>query len=1181
MEMPKLSLALLGPFQATLDGKSVSGFSVNKARALLAYLAVDAARAHSREALATLLWPERPDEVALANLRYVLTNLRRALGDPETTAPLLLVARDTLQFNRASDHWLDVRAFRDLLSLDEAGESSVERLEQAIALYRGDFLAGFALDDSSAFEEWLTLRRDEFAGQAFGAFQRLAEAYESRGDHARAEACVRRQLALEPWREEAHRELMRLLALSGRRSAALAQYEACRRTLKDELDVEPSQETTTLMALIRDGTLAAAARAFARPDAHRSTRPPAPEVGLAFVARERELAWLDTHLEAALAGHGRVAFVVGEAGSGKTTLLAEFLRRAMEKHGDLVVALGSCNAQTGLGDPYLPFRETLQMLTCDVEAKRARESISSEHARRLWALLPAVLQALVESGPNLVDLLVPGQALLARAQALGPAGGGASLGRLEKLLQRRPPRPRAGLQQADLFEQVTRVVQCLARRQTLVLVLDDLQWADRGSTSLLFHLGRRLAGGRILVLGAYRPHDGAPDLAGEGHPFESVINELRREFGNILLDLSQAEGRRFVAELLDSEPNRLGEGFRENLYRRTEGHALFTVELLRGLQERGELLKDESGRWVEGPHLDWERLPARVEATIAERLAHLPNDLQRLLAVASVAGEEFTAETVARAQDVEELRVIHALSGSLSQEHRLVVARSVRRVDGQRLSVYRFRHSLFQQYLYGRLDQVERSQLHEAVGLALEALHGAASGEIAVELARHFEAAGLAIKAVRYSLQAGNRAMEMLAHQEAVRHFRRGLALLSGVPDSPPRDGQELDLQLALGSALLTTEGMGSRGQILAYTRAYELSRRLGERGQLWPALHALASSSTSRGEYQKALELGEQLLDLAERSAEPAVVALAHFTLGATLFSSAISLVRSREHLEQAILCYEGVRDPEARRFLTSLNLFDVGVNARAWLATVLWILGYPDQALRRSQEALASAQQLNHFLSLVLALYAACHARQHRSEHQALWESVLTLERLISGKHLLVGDVWVDVFSGWLLVDEGQVERGLARLRQGTTAWQKAGTVFGAPAQLMLLTEACLRAGQMEEGLEVVTRTLALVERTGARSDEAELRRLNGDLLLIRGEPLDKAEAEACFRKAIEIARAGKQKTWELRAATSLARLWQGQGKREQAHALLAGVYDWFTEGFDLPDLQEARTALAELST
>lgn len=624
--MARLSLFLLGPFQATLDEQPITSFESVKVRALLAYLAVEADRPHRREQLAGLLWPEQPDRAALGNLRYALANLRQALGDTSAalsashtaTPPFLLVTRDTIQFNPASDHWLDVADFG--LRISEL-QSAIRNLQSAIELYRGRFLDGFSVD-SAAFEEWALLWRERIDRQVLAALQRLAALHEQRGEYEPAQAYARRQLELEPWREEAHQQLMRLLAFDGQRSAALAQYQACRRLLAEELGVAPARETTELYERIRDGLLRRGT-GEQRSGGAISPAPLPPSPPALFVGRERELAKLDGLLAHARAGQGRVAFVTGEAGSGKTALVDEFVRRAMATHGDLVAAAGRGNAQAGLGDPYLPFLEVMQMLTGDVEAERASGAITPEHARRLWSVLPAVAQALVEEGPDLFDLFVPALALLRRVEAF--ALGGATPGapwqaQLRELAKRTalrpfnsvpgPPAPDAAagpglVPQTNLFEQVTHVLRALVRQRPLLLVLDDLQWADAGSLSLLFHLGRRLAGSRILVIGAYRPGDLARGGEGDRHPLESVVHEFQRDWGDIQVDLDQAEGRPFVDAFLDTEPNRLGESFRETLYRRTGGQPLFTVELLGGLQERGDLVRDEAGRWVEGPTLDW------------------------------------------------------------------------------------------------------------------------------------------------------------------------------------------------------------------------------------------------------------------------------------------------------------------------------------------------------------------------------------------------------------------------------------------------------------------------------------------------------------------------------------------------------------------------------------------------
>ena len=463
--MAHLSLSLLGPLQITLDGQPVTGFKSNKVRALLAYLAVEADRPHSREVLAGLLWPDWPNREALSNLRYALSNLRRVIGDSARSGvrgaepPYLLISRQRLQFNTASDSWLDVTAFTEKVEVEGSQASDLQQVEEAVELYRGSFLHEFALGDSAAFEEWVLFRREQMARQMTAALHRLAAAYEEWGEYEQAQTYAWRQLELEPWDEVAHRVLMRTLALDGERSRALAQYETCRRLLAEGLGVEPSEETTRLYEQIRDGkvrtpvppvspapTVVAEPPAFLDEDLVDVERP-------VFVARERELAQLDGYLELALAGQGRVVFVTGDAGSGKTTLVQEFTRRAQDVHVDLVAASGNCNAYTGIGDPYLPFREILERLTGDVEARWAAGAMSGEHARRLWHTLPFAAQALVEAGLDLVDTFVPRAALLERARACALSRVD-WLARLEELVQRKLPDSGALRPQQSDFEPI-------------------------------------------------------------------------------------------------------------------------------------------------------------------------------------------------------------------------------------------------------------------------------------------------------------------------------------------------------------------------------------------------------------------------------------------------------------------------------------------------------------------------------------------------------------------------------------------------------------------------------------------------------------------------------------------------------------------------------------------------------
>jgi tetratricopeptide (TPR) repeat protein len=494
-----------------------------------------------------------------------------------------------------------------------------------------------------------------------------------------------------------------------------------------------------------------------------------------FVAREAELEKLDQFAQEMLKGRGKVVLVTGEAGSGKTALLTEFMHRVQKAHDDLIISYGKCSAQTGIGDPYLPFREVLNLLTGEVEARWAARAIGREHAFRLWNFLPFSVQTLIEYGPGLIDTFVSREILTARCAACTARSPEWShrLGR--STASGSPESLSSNLQQQDLFEQYTRVLKVLARERPLALIIDDLQWVDAGSTGLLFHLGRRLEGSRILVIGAYRPAEVASGRNHERHPLEPVVNELKRDFGDFEVELGRADDRRFVPAFLDTEPNELGAQFRETLFRLTRGHPLFTIELLRAMQEKNALVQNEKGKWVEGPELDWDSLPARVEAVIGERINRLPAQYQEILTWAAVEGEEFTAEAVARLLQIDNLEMVKILSQDLDRRHRLISAQGVRQLDSQRVSLYRFGHILFQRYLYAKLDPVERAHRHEKVGLTLESLYQRDIREVSVQLIRHFQISGLTMKTVDYLEMAGEQAMRSYASKEAVDYLTGAL----------------------------------------------------------------------------------------------------------------------------------------------------------------------------------------------------------------------------------------------------------------------------------------------------------------------------------------------------------------------------------------------------------------------
>lgn len=779
--MAHLDISLLGHFAVTLDGQPPIHLRTDKIRALLAYLVVESDRDHRREMLAGLLWPDVSEEAARHNLSQALFMLRQALSDEASlpmaaTPPFFLTTRQTLRWNPASDYTLDVAEFQAELatctrtSPDRISSADARILAQAMERRRGEFLSMPLHVDSETFEEWQLLKQTQIHMLTANALDYLAGYHELRGEFALVAHYARQHVALEPLCEQSHRQLMAALALDGRRPEALAHYAAYQALLVQELGIEPAPETTALAEQIRAARLAGALlpsnRQRENPGTGPSVSPPA------FVGRACELARLDGALQSALAGRGWALFVTGDAGSGKSALLDAFARHALAAHPDVLIINGSGNAYTGLGDPYWPFIEALRQLSGDTDGP---STLSRAQAQRLDVAHPSILRTLAESSPDLARSIASGLKTVA----------------------------------PGLFDQITRVLHAVASHYPLVMLLDDLQWADRESLNLLLHLGRRLTGQRILIVGAFRPdaldrgHSTPIYLheqdGGQRHPLATVVNELQRLLGDMQIDLAQTEGRAFVDALLDSEPNHLRAEFRETLYRHTGGHALFTTELLREMQARGDLVRDGQGYWIEGPHITWDALPARVEAVIAECIGQLPPDWQAMLALASVEGDEFTVQVLARAQGRPESEISRRLSGALTHHHLLVVPVGVQRVGEQRLDRYRFRHLLVQRYLYDRQDPVERAHLHLSVGDTLETCYGERASEISLSLARHFELGGAADKAITYLIQAARRATHLTATEEALRLLAHGLALLRQLETSPARAQQKAELQLALG----------------------------------------------------------------------------------------------------------------------------------------------------------------------------------------------------------------------------------------------------------------------------------------------------------------------------------------------------------------------------------------------
>ncbi len=507
-----------------------------------------------------------------------------------------------------------------------------------------------------------------------------------------------------------------------------------------------------------------------------------------FVARERELGVLNSFLKNTVQGMGRVVFVTGGPGRGKTALLEKFGRLSIDRYPDLLVVGGECNTYRGIGDPYLPFRRMMAMLSGDVEAEWVSGAINREDALRLWKTMPFSTRAIVDYGPDLIDSFLSGRDLVKRVNTAVEVRSSWQE-RLGKLVER----DRAGtpdIEQRNLFEQVEHVLKTIAADHPLLIILDDLQWADGASLNLLFHLGRCLEGARILIVGAFRPEEVALGRGDGPHPLDKILAEFKRQFGEIEVDLGKTaedESRHFVDAYLDSERNRLSPDFRAALFAHTEGHPLFTVELLRNLQERGDIAQDPDGEWVEKGELDWSVLPARVEGVIEERISRLEDDLKETLTVASVEGVDFTAQIVARVREVKERALVRQLSQELDKVHRLVQEHGILEILKHRLYQYRFRHQMFQKHLYNGLGDFERTELHREVGSILEDVYGDRARDIAPQLAFHFSEAGDSERALEYLLQAGDQARMVYANAEAIRFYRQALKFIEGSKQSEER----------------------------------------------------------------------------------------------------------------------------------------------------------------------------------------------------------------------------------------------------------------------------------------------------------------------------------------------------------------------------------------------------------
>jgi DNA-binding winged helix-turn-helix (wHTH) protein/predicted ATPase len=848
-----------------------------------------------------------------------------------------------------------------------------------------------------------------------------------------------------------------------------------------------------------------------------------------FVARDAEMQQLRQAWLQALQGTRQMVFITGEAGIGKTSLIDAFVPHLGSPDG-VWSGRGQCIEHYGAGEAYLPLLEALGQVGRGPDGARVVELLHQQAPS--WLLqMPALL---------------PGAAYEA--------------------LQRRS----SGMTRERMLRELAEALEILTTERPVVLIVEDLHWSDHATLDWLTFVAHRRQQARLLILGTYRPAEAAL----RNHPVRRMSQELQRHgqctelYLPYLPDAAIATylGQRFEAATFPLEMIHI-------LHQRTNGNPFFLVTVVEELVQQG-LIGMQSDGWTLRGDLEAVAacIPDSIWHLIEHQLAQTSPLAQDILAAASTAGTEFVAAVVSASLD-QAPEDVEACCEALVRSGQFLQSRGVTTwPDGTVTARYRFMHDLYGEVLYARVPVSRRVQWHRRIGVRLEAGYGATARELAPELASHFGRGRDVPRTVQYLQYAGEQALQRNAYQEALTHLTTGLTQLQQLPESPERTQQELALQCALGAALRATTAYTAETE-QAYLRARELCQQLQEPPQLFPILYSLYELYEFRGAFPRARELGEQLLDLADHRHDVPLLLGAHEALACPAFHLG-AFDQVLDSTERALDLYQ----PQHHQALVSLYGKDLGVSSRYWSAMALWFLGYPDRARARIEEALALAQELSHAYSLAVALDRAAFLGQFRRDLPATSQWADAMRALAAEHGFRRQAALSSLLSGWVLAMQGHGEEGMAQIRQGLAAYRKLGMAMEDPYFLALLAEASASAGRVQDGKAVLAEALALIPSGRGFFYEAELYRLQGELCLSQSAS-EEQRAEGSFCRALEIARRQAAKALELRAATSLSRLWQSQDKRQEAHDLLAPVYEWFTEGFDTADLQEAKRVLDDL--
>jgi predicted ATPase/class 3 adenylate cyclase len=840
-----------------------------------------------------------------------------------------------------------------------------------------------------------------------------------------------------------------------------------------------------------------------------------------LVGREQEISLLQERWAQVKDGSGQVVLLSGEAGIGKSRLV-QVLQAHVAAEPQAWLTPCQCSPyhqHTALS----PLIDLLERVTLRFE----REEAPSQKLRKLEGFLAQYGLPLAEAVP-----------LLAAVLSLPlPADYAPLAGSPEQQKQR-------------TLQTLLTILERIAAQQPVLFVMEDLHWADPTTLELLSLLVDQCPTARILALWTFRP-DFSPPWTGGAHLTQVTLQRLPRH------QATEMTGRVAHGKALPTEVV-------EQVVAKTDGVPLFVEELTKMVLESG-LLQERDDRYeLTGP-LPPLAIPTTLHDSLMARLDRLAA-VKGLAQLGATLGREFAYELLQAVAPWDEATVQRGLQ-------QLVEAEFLYQQGVPPQATYRFKHALIQEEAYQSLLRSTRQQHHQRIAEVLEERFPTTCETQPELVAHHYTEGGLAAQAILYWQRAGERAIQRSANLEAITHLSTGLESLKVLPETPERIAYELTLLMALGRALIATRGYAAAEVGVTYTRARALCQQGVQSPQLFPVLFGLWQFYVLQGELQLARELGEQLLALARHLQDSAYVLEAHRALAFTFFSLG-EMTAARAQAEQGIALYR----PHTHHTHVFTYGQDPGTSCLAYAALALWYLGYPEQALQRCQEMLKLAHELLHPFSLAHALYFASLLHQHRREApeaRACAEAVIALATE-HGFALYV--VRGTLQRSWALTEQGQLTEGIDQMRQSLTAYRDTGSELVLPYFLARLAEACGQGERREAGLHLLDEALMLVDKHEECWWEAEIQRLKGVFLLQQAVP-DAKQAEGCLQQAVAIARRQQAKSLELRAAMSLSRLWQRQGKRAAARELLVEVYGCFTEGFDTADLQEARALLEEL--